>query len=171
MTTPYFLKEEPRSGIEIFDAEAIPTAVIKRDDFPMNEMRALFDEGLSALFPAITQRGITPAGPVFSLHHRIPTTTTDLEVGLPVDGSFAGDIDAGRGFVIKPSVMPAGKVAGISHVGPYVGLPKAWGAFMEQLGAKGHKIGVPFWEVYFTEPRPDIDPATIRTDLYLLLED
>ena len=171
MNTPYFLREDARASIEIFDAEEVPTAVIKRNDFPMQDMRMLFDEGLSALFPAISKRSVKPAGPVFSLHHRMPTKTTDLEVGLPIDAPFSGQIDAGEDFIIEPSVMPAGKVAAISHVGPYAGLPGAWGSFMQKLAADGHRIGVPFWEVYLTEPGPDVDPETLRTDLYVLLED
>ena len=27
----------------------------------------------------------------------------------------------------------------------------------------------PFWEVYVTEPSPDMDPATLRTDLVTLV--
>ena len=29
---------------------------------------------------------------------------------------------------------------------------------------------MPFWEVYTTEPTPDMDPATLRTDLFTVLE-
>lgn len=169
MSHAYLVTPFPRTEIEIFEAEDVPTAVLRRDNFPMNQMRTLFDQGVAAMFPALAQRSIQPIGPAFSLHYRVPTDTTDLEVGFPLSAPMTEEIDAGKDFVVEPSVLPGGRIASISHVGPYAGLGPAWGAFMNRLAADGHQIGLPFWEVYFTEPSPDIDPATIRTDLYARL--
>ena len=37
---------------------------------------------------------------------------------------------------------------------------------MGAIGGMGRAPGSPFWEVYVTEPSPDMDPATLRTDLF-----
>jgi effector-binding domain-containing protein len=42
---------------------------------------------------------------------------------------------------------------------------------MEALAAGGTPPGTPFWEVYVTEPSPDMNPATLRTDLFTVLAD
>ena len=36
--------------------------------------------------------------------------------------------------------------------------------------AAGHGPGLPFIELYVTEPSPEADPADMRTDLFLTLE-
>lgn len=38
-------------------------------------------------------------------------------------------------------------------------------------GAPGRRKhpSLPLWEIYVTEPRPDMDPATLRTDLVTAL--
>lgn len=155
--------------IAIFDAPEVPTAVIKRDAFPMAEMATLFDDGLGALFAALGEKAVEPAGPVFSLHRRIPDETSDLEVGVPLGAPLEGPIDAGQGFVIEPSVLPAGSIAAFSHLGSYDALGSAWEGFLSAVSEKGARPDIPFWEVYVTEPYPGIDPDTLRTDLYTLL--
>lgn len=41
---------------------------------------------------------------------------------------------------------------------------------MQQVAADGRQPALPFWEVYVTEPSPEMDPATLRTDLVLPYE-
>ena len=67
---------------------------------------------------------------------------------------------------IAASELPAGDVAVISHLGAYDGLGQAWGRLMGSVGAMGRTPGTPFWESYVTEPSPNMDPATLRTDLF-----
>ena len=69
----------PATAVEYVEVSAVPTVVVRARDYPMDQMPALFDSTFSAMFPALAQRGIAPAGPPFSLHHRIPDATADLE--------------------------------------------------------------------------------------------
>jgi effector-binding domain-containing protein len=166
--TPYFLAE-PYTEITILDAPEVPTVVQAVADHPMAEMAQAFDSTFSALFPALGAQGIQPAGPAFSLHTRMPTDTVDMEVGIPVERALDGDTTTDAGITLRPSTLPAGRIAIVSYVGSYDGLATAWGDFMQSLADQGHQPQLPFWEIYVTEPRPDSDPASLRTDLVTLI--
>src|SRR5699024_3779061 len=71
---------------------------------------------------------------------------------------------------VTGSVLPAGRVGWISHIGGYGGLAEAWGAFTAEIGGSEEQRTHPFWEVYVTPPVPGVTPATLRTDLFSMLE-
>ena len=111
MSELYLLHPEPRPAMVVVQVPEVPTAVVSVVDYPLDEMSTLFDRGFSALFPALAAAGITPVGPAFSLHHRMPTATGDFEIGVPVDRVLPEPIDV-DGVRIEPSVLPGGDVAG-----------------------------------------------------------
>lgn len=159
------MSDAPATGVEFVEAQAVPTVVVRATDYPLEQMPALFDSTFGALFPALAQRGIAPAGIPFSLHHRVPDATADIEVGIPLAEPLGASITVGD-VVLTASELPAGTIARTTYVGGYDGLGAAWGAFLGEVGASGRAPDVPFWEVYVTEPSPDADPATMRTDLF-----
>lgn len=159
----------PHSHVTYLDASRIPTVARLARDVTPEEMAAIFDETFTALVPALADHGITPAGPAFSLHHRTPGATMTFEVGFPVPEPLDGEVEAG-GITFHPSTLPAGRIATISHLGGYDGLSQAWQRFMQQVADDGHTPTLPFWEVYVSEPGPDVDPSTLRTDLVTALE-
>lgn len=163
------LTEAPRDSVEVVELDPTPTVVVRVSNYPMDRMRELFDGTFSALFPALEDVGIQPAGPAFSLHTRMPTETADMEVGLPVSAPLGAPVQAGE-LVLINSELPGGRAATISHVGSYEELGNAWGRFMGMVAGSGETPAFPFWEVYVTEPGPDVDPATLRTDLWTALE-
>jgi effector-binding domain-containing protein len=165
---PYFLGG-PYRELTVLDAPEVPTVVNVARDYPMDRMAEIFDSTFSALFPALGEQGIQPVGPAFALHTRMPTDTVDFEVGVPVDRPLPGARTAGPGPTLSPSRLPGGRIAVISHLGPYDGLGEAWSRFMQAVADSGHQPALPFWEVYVTEPSPDADPSTMRTDLVTLL--
>lgn len=167
-STPYFLAE-PYTEVTVLEAPEVPTVVSTFTDHPMAEMAAAFDSAFTALFPALQAQGIQPVGPAFALHTRMPTDTVDMEVGLPVDRAPADQLTPASGVALRSSRLPAGRIAIVSHLGSYDGLGEAWGSFMQAVSAAGHEPALPFWEIYVTEPSPDMDPATLRTDLVTLL--
>lgn len=163
-STPYFLSEAV-SDAEFIEVEAFDTVVVNLTDYPMAQLPAAFDTTFAALFPVLGQHGITPVGPAFALYHRMPTDTATFEVGIPVDKPLADAVTTETGVVVEPSQLPAGNVARISYFGPYDAISDGWGAFMYGITAAGKEAELPFWEFYVTEPSPEIDPATLRTDL------
>jgi hypothetical protein len=40
---------------------------------------------------------------------------------------------------------------------------------MQAVTDSGNQPALPFWEIYVTEPSPEADPSTMRTDLVTLL--
>lgn len=166
--TPYFL-EGPWYVVTYLDAEEFPTVVHLAQDQPMAQMGSAFDATFAELFPFLGAQGLRPIGPAFSLHHRMPTETADFEIGIPVDKPLAEAHETASGVSLIPSTLPAGKVAVLSHIGDYDGLADAWETFLNEIGEAGHRPTLPFWEVYVSEPRPDADPATLRTDLVVRL--
>lgn len=167
-TPSYFAM--PHTDVTYLDAAQIPTVVRVAEGVAPHEMGGIFDETFSALGPGLTEFGVTAAGPAFSLHHRIPGATMDFDLGFPVTEVLNGELEAG-GITFYASSLPAGRIATISHLGGYDGLSGAWSAFMERVAADGHQPALPFWEVYVSQPGPDTDPSTLRTDLVTLLAD
>jgi effector-binding domain-containing protein len=163
------MTDQPQPGtVEFFEAAEVPTVVVRRADYPMSEMPALFDSTFSALFPALAEAGLQPAGPAFSLHTRMPTDTIDIELGVPVSAPLAAPITRAD-VELVPSCQPAGSAARTAYLGGYEGLGNAWGGFMGAIAATGRRQAFPFWEVYVTQPTPETDPATLRTDLITLV--
>lgn len=166
--TPTYLRP-PHEGVSYLVTQQIPTVVRLAQDVAPDGMPAIFDETFAALVPALAEAGVQIAGPAISLHHRMPGATVTFEAGFPVAAPLDGQLEAG-GITFLPSSMPATQVATVSHLGGYDGLGDAWGRLMQQVAADGHQPALPFWEVYVTEPSPDLDPATLRTDLVLPYE-
>ncbi len=171
MSTPQssYLLAEPHLEMAVLDVPEIPTAVSTFTDLPMTDMARAFDATFTALFPPLEAEGIRPAGPAFSRHSRMPTDSVDMQVGIPVDRALPRSVTTDSGITVIPSTLPAGRIAIVSHLGPFDGLGDAWARFMQAVSDAGHTPALPFWEVYVTEPSPDMDPATLRTDLVTLL--
>ena len=165
-----YLLNPPVNEPEILTVEELPTVVAVFNNHPMNEMPSAFDQTYQALFPTLGAKGIAPVGPGFALYTSTPTDTVSFEVGIPVSQPLEGDVSADNGIVLKNSVIPAGKIARISHIGSFDGLSQAWDSFVETLESAGHEIDMPYWEVYVTEPSPEMAPSTLQTDLYALLK-
>lgn len=164
----------------VTDALEQVTAVVRVEGFPTAHMPILFDGVFSRLFPALGQAGAQPVGPAFSLYTQVPGETADLEVGIPVDRVLEGDADLGEidvpdgasfALVAQTSVLPGGRIATAAHLGGFDGLGDAWQTFLGALETQGLTVAMPFWEVYTTEPTPDMDPADLRTDLFIALMD
>ena len=158
-----------RTRVTYLTTERVPTIVRIARDVEPEEMAALFDETFTALGPSLEEHGVVPAGPAFSLHHRLPGATMTFEVGFPLAAPLDGEIEGG-GIQFIPSSTPAAQVATVSHLGGYDELTQAWSDLMQQVAADGHQPALPFWEVYVGEPGPAVEPSTLRTDLVTAVE-
>ncbi|WP_114854162.1 transcriptional regulator [Brachybacterium sp. YJGR34] len=167
---PPYGAAEPATSCRVTTAPEVPTAVVIQRDFPMYEMPSLMDGTFSHLAAALDELGIRPIGPAFALHHRAPVSTADVEVGFPVDAPLTSTLTLPSGYDVTGSMLPGGRVAWVSHVGGYGGLAESWGSFTEEIGESAEQMTYPFWEFYVTPPAPDVNPATVRTDLFSLLE-
>jgi effector-binding domain-containing protein len=161
---PVELGMEPTgpSEPELADRPAATTAVM-RGVVPMAELAGFFDRSFSRLWPAISGQGVAITGPAFGLYHGPPEETADLEVGFTTDRAVEpdGDVEAGS--------LPAGRVARLVHHGAYDALGSSWDQLRSWIVEQGFTPGDVLWEVYLTEPTPDMDPAELRTELNWVL--
>lgn len=169
MSESSFNRAEPFSELTVLEATPSPTAVVEARNIPMAKMPALFDTTFSSLFPALQEAGMEVAGPAFALYTRAPSDTVDLEVGVPITAGLTRALPLGEDHIAIPSQLPGGSFAALTYNGGYEGLSEAWAAFTHAALDAGHHPGMPFFEIYVTDPRPDMDPADLRTDLFLTL--
>jgi effector-binding domain-containing protein len=134
------------------------TAII-RLTVPRAEIRNVMGPGIRELMATVAAQGIGPAGPWFTRHLRMDPEIFDFEISVPVTAPV---VAAGR---VKPSQLPAAKVARTVYRGPYEGLADAWGEFNAWIAANGHKPAENLWECYVAGPEKDPDPSTWRTEL------
>ena len=139
-----------------------PTAVI-RGEVSMDQLPAFFDRSFGELAAVLANQGVTPRSAAFAKYDGAPTDVARLEVGFVVDGPLepTGDVVAGT--------LPGGRVATVVHHGGFDGLGEAWGALFAWVTDQGMTPGAQMWEIYLTEPSPDMDPAELRTELVLTL--
>jgi effector-binding domain-containing protein len=148
----------------VVEVDDVTTAVIAAV-VPMPDIAAFFDSTFSTIGPVLAGQGVTPVGPAFAAYHGAPGEEADLEAGFPIGAPLRGVGD------VQPSVLPAGRVARVVHAGGYDGLGEAWGRLQGWIGSQGLTPGELLYEVYVTEPTPDMDPATLRTELNWYLAD
>lgn len=104
-------------------------------------------------------RGTGPAGPPFARFHRVGADRFEVEAGFPSAGGVAA---ADRVDVVT---LPGGKAARTVHVGPYDEMEPAYAALTAWVRAHGGEpVGDP-WEVYYSDPDEEPDPATWRTEV------
>ncbi|GAA1871504.1 GyrI-like domain-containing protein [Pseudonocardia ailaonensis] len=143
---------------ELITTTATPTAVV-REVVAMSELAPFYDRAFSVLPTTVAGQGVAITGPAFGHYFGMPGETVDLAAGFPTDRPVTpeGDVVAGE--------LPAGRVARLVHAGSFDGLGEAWQALGAWIAEQGLTPGGEFWEVYVTEPSPDMDPADLRTEL------
>ncbi|WP_078954953.1 GyrI-like domain-containing protein [Streptomyces griseus] len=143
---------------ELVDADPRTTAVV-RGLVPEAGLRDFFDASFSALARAIEEQRITVLSPAFGLYHRSEGGLLDLEVGFATDRAVrpVGGVVAGS--------LPGGRVARLTHAGPFDGLGPSWERLRSWMGERGLPPAEDRWETYVTRPSPDMDPRDLRTEL------
>ncbi|MGW6692912.1 GyrI-like domain-containing protein [Rhodococcus sp. NPDC054953] len=160
----------PHTDVTWLDLDETQVAVLRHDAVSVTDLPTLFDAGFRALGALIASGAVTPTGPAVAIYHGDPSQVFDIEIGFPIARPLADPLSTPAGDVTG-RVVPAGPAAAFSHLGPYDTLATAW----ERLMTAVHAAEVPLRagglvEVYVTEPTPDVDPATMRTDVIALTD-
>jgi effector-binding domain-containing protein len=134
-------------------------AAVIRLTIPRSEMATTFGSTVDALMAAIAAQGVEPVGAVFAHHLKMSPDIFDFELGVAVSPPVKA---TGQ---MKPGQLPSAKVAHAVYIGPYEGLPAAWGEFNTWMKANGHEQAENLWEVYSVGPQSSPDPANWRTEL------
>jgi effector-binding domain-containing protein len=154
------------AGMEpaLVDVAAATTAVIGAV-VPRQELVNFFDRPFSSVAGVLSDQDIAIESPAFARYHRPPAEDVDLEVGFVTARAVrpVGEVRAGS--------LPGGRVARLVHQGGYDQLGASWGRLGSWIDAQGLTPGRDLWEVYVTQPSPEMDPATLRTELNWSIED
>ena len=131
---------------------------------------------LNGVFGWLATRDLEAAGAPFFRYNVIDMERElDVEAGVPVQAVVDGDDQVISG------VVPAGRYATVTHVGPYDGLAEATAALLQwadehgarwdmTVGDDGERWGARL-EIYLTDPSRQPDPSTWATQLAFRLAD
>jgi effector-binding domain-containing protein len=138
------------------------TAVI-HGTVPVTELAAFFDRSFGRIGDVLREQDATITGAAFARYHGPVTQEANLEVGFataePIEP--VGDVVVGS--------LPEGRVARLVHHGSYDTLGSSWGQLQAWMQQQGFAPGDAMWELYVTEPSPEMDPADLLTELNWLI--
>jgi effector-binding domain-containing protein len=126
----------------------------------IGELPMVLRELLPEAFETVTKAGVEPAGMPFVRYLEMTDDRVAIEVGVPVRRRFAA---TGR---VHPYTLPGGTVAVGQHWGPYEAIGQSYDELGRWVGKQGRQPAGPMWEMYFTDPEAEPDPAKWRTDLF-----
>jgi effector-binding domain-containing protein len=106
----------------------------------------------------LTREGFHPAGPPFARYHA-SGVEMDIEAGIPVTEEIA------RNARVKPSSLPGGEVVSGTHYGAYHELTRTHEALARWLAGEELVADGGPWEIYWTDPGLERDPAKWRTEI------
>jgi effector-binding domain-containing protein len=142
---------------EIHDLPPRETAVVAVD-VPQAGLAEAIGRAIGEVESAMEEAGVTLAGPPFARYLAFGERI-QAEVGFPVRRTAPV---VGR---VLPSHLPGGRVASIVHLGPYDGLHATYARLTQWLEERGLRPMGPLWEVYWSDPSDEPDPATWRTEI------
>lgn len=143
-------------------SEVLPgqlTAVIT-GTVPLAEVGRWLPIAYDEVFAALARQGIDPVGPPFARYDLLGDRFV-MEAGAPIARPIAS---VGR---VIPGSLPSGPVAITTHVGPYDRLGDAVDALTAWVVAQGSNPEGAHWEIYYSDPILEPDPASWRTDVVL----
>lgn len=126
----------------------------------LDKLGAIMGPLFGEVYGYIQQCGQKPAGMPFTIYHSMDGDTVDLECGMPVRSKMDGTDR------VQPGELACGRMATVTHMGPYEDLPHTWSALTEWIGAQGLEAAGAPWEVYVTDPGAETDSSKWRTDIF-----
>ena len=157
------------SDFEIRDEPGRPTAVVHGSP-PMDGIPAFMDAAFPELFAAIGAAGLVPGGPPFSRYFGFGPDRVELELGVPLAPEPGGPQRSFDGLGrVQPGELPGGQVAVAWHVGPYDTIAATYEKLIAWVAEQGREPAGAMWEVYWSDPSAEPDPAKWRTEVILPL--
>ena len=142
-------------------AAATRLAVDKSDKTAISRELA---KALPAIMLHLNEINAVTAGPPYSRYFGVENGKLEMEAGIPTKAKIE---TKGK---IAGVTLPGGRVATTWHVGPYQELEQSYGRLEKWMRLEGLKgRGAP-WEVYWTDPGLEKDPAKWRTQIVWPIE-
>jgi effector-binding domain-containing protein len=140
------------------EIQAQPVSIARAETTP-DKIGATYGELIAEVSASLARRSIPMAGPSFGRYFDFSKDHVDMAVGFPVAASVEDD---GR---VVAGELPGGRVAVVTHVGPYTQIGAAYRAIEAWIAEHGVASAGPPWEVYVTGPAQTSDSSTWRTDI------
>lgn len=126
----------------------------------MEEIKQVIGALFGEVMDYLTGNGLAPAGMPFTIYHEMDAERLEMECGMPVASPVEGTER------VRPGELPAGKVATVTHMGPYEQLGQTWSALMKWMEEEDLQAAGAPWEVYVTDPGEEPDQSKWRTDIF-----
>ena len=133
-----------------------PAAVVKTT-IAVPGIAAWISGAYGATAAYLARQGAGPSGPPFARFHCVGDDRFEVEAGFPSTRVVAGD------GTVTPATLPGGPVAQTVHVGPYDEMTPAYDGLLAWIRDHGGEPAGDAWEVYYSNPAVEPDPATWRT--------
>lgn len=138
---------------------AAQQVAVERATLTVPEIPAFLGQAYREVAAFLCLRGSGPAGPPFARFHQLGPGRFEVEAGFPSAGGGAGEDR------VEMLTLPAGPAARTMHVGPYDEMEGAYAALSGWVRQHGGEPSGDAWEVYFSDPDEETDPATWRTEV------
>jgi effector-binding domain-containing protein len=138
------------------------TAVIVVDVAP-DELPDAIGRAIGEVTAAMAEAAVGLAGPPFTRYLAFEPRIR-AEVGFAV---MRPAPDIGR---VEPGRLPGGRAASVLHIGSYDGLEQTYALLTRWLAELGLRTTGPMWEVYWSDPATEPDPASWRTEIFAPIE-
>ncbi len=139
------------------EARQAQATAVERATLTVAEIGPWLGKTYGAVAGLLAGRQAGPAGPPFARYHLLGEGRFEVEAGFPASRPIEGHDD------VQPSELPGGQVAVTMHVGPYDQMQPAYQALETWVAEQGGELAGDPWEVYFSDPSTEPDPATWRT--------
>ena len=159
---PAAVFERAPGSIEVHELRPREVAIV-RVAVPVTELPNAFGEAIGEIESRMAEAGVEVCGPPFARYLELAPDRVVAEIGCPV---WRPAPHVGR---VYPGQLPGGRVATILHVGPYDGLADTYGTLERWIAETGATACGSMWEVYWSDPEAEPDPATWRTVIHLPL--
>lgn len=132
---------------------------VARATLTVAEIGPWLGKAYAAIAGVLADQQAGPAGPPFARHHMSGEGRFEVEAGFPATRPIQGNGD------VQPSELPGGQVAVTIHTGPHDAMRPAYQALVSWVAEHGGELAGDPWEVYFSDPSTEPDPATWRTQI------
>jgi effector-binding domain-containing protein len=146
------------TSIELRTLAPQPTLAI-RTQVPLARIGAAIGELLPMVYGYARTTGAEVIGPPFVRYFTVGDLI-DLEAGVTLASAAPGQ---GR---ITPGELPGGEAAVAWHLGPYETIGATYAEVQRFAAREGRSLGPSMWEVYWTDPASEPDPAAWRTEVF-----
>jgi effector-binding domain-containing protein len=148
------MEQAPEESVVVEDREAQPVLSVRRDILVADLAQAQ-SESLGELGASLRARGVDSIGPPFVRYHAFGEMEEDVEVGVPVAETAAGE---GR---VAAGVLPGGPAIVTWHLGAHDRLGEAYRRLEAWLQEHEREAAGPAWEVYWwIDPSQELEPSS-----------